>query len=183
MSDQWETFCDECYYHMWRLRRENERGWNDGFHINTRDEAQALCKLLNKLEGELAAVTEERDELKSKYRTHHDEAERITNEIRRVSSVCRELKQKIAAVTKERDELKMRLVWIDFSDQLPPPKKLVMAISQSSALHFGYQDGDRFYDMDYGWVAPTHWMEIYKPDGSPIWNIDDEVIEMNQYHD
>lgn len=53
MSNKWETFCDVGYYHMWRLRRENERGWNDGFHINTRDEAQALCKLLNKLEGDL----------------------------------------------------------------------------------------------------------------------------------
>jgi hypothetical protein len=53
MSNQWETFCDVGYYHMWRLRRKNERGWNDGFHINTRDEAQALCQLLNKLEREL----------------------------------------------------------------------------------------------------------------------------------
>ena len=40
-------------------------------------------------------MTEERDELKSKYRTHHDEAERITNEICRVSSVCRELKREV----------------------------------------------------------------------------------------
>jgi chromosome segregation ATPase len=95
MSDQWETFCDECYYHMWRLRRKTERGWNDGFHINTRAEAEGLCELLNKLERELAAANEERDELKSKYRTHHDEAERITNEIRRVSSVCRELKREV----------------------------------------------------------------------------------------
>jgi hypothetical protein len=38
---------------MWRLRRKNERGWNDGFHINTRDEAEGLCELLNKLEGEI----------------------------------------------------------------------------------------------------------------------------------
>jgi chromosome segregation ATPase len=53
MSDQWETFCDVGYYHMWRLRLKNERGWNDGFHINTRDEAQALCQLLNKLERDL----------------------------------------------------------------------------------------------------------------------------------
>jgi septation ring formation regulator EzrA len=50
---------------------------------------------MQELERELAAVTEERDELKSKYRTHHDEAERITNEIRRVSSVCRELKREV----------------------------------------------------------------------------------------
>ncbi len=53
MSDQWETFCDVGYYHMWRLRRKTERGWNDGFHINTKAEAEGLCELLNKLEGEL----------------------------------------------------------------------------------------------------------------------------------
>jgi chromosome segregation ATPase len=53
MSDQWETFCDVGYYHMWRLRLKTERGWNDGFHINTRAEAEGLCELLNKLEGEL----------------------------------------------------------------------------------------------------------------------------------
>ena len=59
MSDQWETFCDVGYYHMWRLRLKTERGWNDGFHINTRDEAQALCQLLNKLEGEVAEAKEQ----------------------------------------------------------------------------------------------------------------------------
>jgi hypothetical protein len=59
MSDQWETFCDVGYYHMWRLRRITERGWNDGFHINTRDEAQALCQLLNKLEREVAEAKEQ----------------------------------------------------------------------------------------------------------------------------
>ncbi len=59
MSDQWETFCDVGYYHMWRLRRKTERGWNDGFHINTRDEAEGLCELLNKLEGELASAKEQ----------------------------------------------------------------------------------------------------------------------------
>jgi hypothetical protein len=53
MSDQWETFCDVGYYHMWRLRRKTERGWNDGFHINTKAEAEGLCELLNKLEGEI----------------------------------------------------------------------------------------------------------------------------------
>jgi hypothetical protein len=48
---------------MWRLRLKTERGWNDGFHINTRDEAKALCGLLNKLERDLTAVTEQRDKL------------------------------------------------------------------------------------------------------------------------
>jgi uncharacterized damage-inducible protein DinB len=59
MSDQWETFCDVGYYHMWRLRRITERGWNDGFHINTRDEAEGLCELLNKLEREVAEAKEQ----------------------------------------------------------------------------------------------------------------------------
>jgi hypothetical protein len=53
MSDEWEIFCDVGYYHMWRLRRKTERGWNDGFHINTKAEAEGLCELLNKLEREL----------------------------------------------------------------------------------------------------------------------------------
>jgi len=63
MSDQWETFCDVGYYHMWRLRRITERGWNDGFHINTKAEAEGLCELLNKLEGELTEAREQRDRL------------------------------------------------------------------------------------------------------------------------
>jgi uncharacterized membrane protein len=63
MSDQWETFCDVGYYHMWRLRRKTERGWNDGFHINTKAEAEGLCELLNKLERELAEAREQRDRL------------------------------------------------------------------------------------------------------------------------
>jgi hypothetical protein len=63
MSDQWETFCDVGYYHMWRLRLKTERGWNDGFHINTKAEAEGLCELLNKLERELDDAREQRDRL------------------------------------------------------------------------------------------------------------------------
>ena len=59
------------------------------------DDEYVPIEFARKLEREIVAVTEERDELKSKYRTHHDEAERITNEIRRVSSVCRELKREV----------------------------------------------------------------------------------------
>jgi chromosome segregation ATPase len=58
-------------------------------------ELLVFASFARKLEREIVAVTEERDELKSKYRTHHDEAERITNEIRRVSSVCSELKREV----------------------------------------------------------------------------------------
>lgn len=96
ISGQWETFCDVGYYHMWRLRRETERGWNDGFHINTKAEAEGLCELLNKLERELAEalsdlefrrdlfqlqeqqlndVRAERDRLAEAIRKHRDELE------------------------------------------------------------------------------------------------------------
>jgi hypothetical protein len=53
-TDVWEAYCDECYYHMWRLRRKTERGWYDGFHIHTGEEAKGLCETLNKLERKLA---------------------------------------------------------------------------------------------------------------------------------
>jgi hypothetical protein len=63
MSETWETFCDEAYYHMWRVRKRHERGFNDGFHINNRDEAIGLCDLLNKMERELAEARQQRDRL------------------------------------------------------------------------------------------------------------------------
>ena len=75
---EWETFCDLCYYDLWRVRRKNERGFNDGYHIHNGEEARALVELLNSLERdiagwetkwkcavEMAAIAEnERDELK-----------------------------------------------------------------------------------------------------------------------
>ena len=62
-TDEWETYCDECYYHLWRVRRKNERGFNDGYHVHNGDEAKALVDLLNKQDSELTAVTEQRDRL------------------------------------------------------------------------------------------------------------------------
>ena len=62
-TDQWETYCDEFYYHMWRLRRKTERGWHDGFHIHTGDEARGLCDLLNNLERERDEARGQRDRL------------------------------------------------------------------------------------------------------------------------
>jgi len=60
-KDEWETYCDECYYHLWRVRRKNERGFNDGYHVHNGKEAKALVDLLNKQDSELNAVTEQRD--------------------------------------------------------------------------------------------------------------------------
>jgi hypothetical protein len=49
----WETFCDESYYDMWRVRRKTDRGWEDGFHLNKKLEAESLCNLLNQLEDKI----------------------------------------------------------------------------------------------------------------------------------
>ena len=56
---EWETFCDASYYYMWRVRRNNERHFDDGFHLYNREEAQALVELLNKLERERDEAREE----------------------------------------------------------------------------------------------------------------------------
>jgi len=61
--NEWETYCDECYYHMWRVRRKNERGFDDGFHLQNGTEANQLVELLNKQDDELTTVTEQRDRL------------------------------------------------------------------------------------------------------------------------
>ena len=90
-TDEWETYCDEWYYHLWRLRRKNKRGFNDGFHINNGDEAKGLCDLLNNLEAELTAAREESDKWEQ---LAHD----------KLSEVCRQI-EKTRAVTKQRDGL------------------------------------------------------------------------------
>jgi len=56
---EWETFCDISYYHLWRVRRKNERGFNDGYHLQNGEEAQALVELLNGLERERGEVTKD----------------------------------------------------------------------------------------------------------------------------
>lgn len=52
MSDDWETFCDSSYFDLWRVRRKNERGFNDGYHLQNEKEAKALVELLNRVEME-----------------------------------------------------------------------------------------------------------------------------------
>jgi hypothetical protein len=59
MSADWETFCDSSYFDLWRVRRKNERGFNDGYHLQNGEEAKALVELLNRLE-------QERDEARGK---------------------------------------------------------------------------------------------------------------------
>jgi len=62
---EWETFCDISYYHLWRVRRKNERGFNDGYHLQNGEEAQALVELLNGLERE-------RDEARAELDAHRE---------------------------------------------------------------------------------------------------------------
>jgi len=121
MSDQWETFCDECYYHMWRLRRKTERGWNDGFHINTKAEAEGLCELLNKLEGGLTQATTNLHEVSCKLLV----AEKKRDESREFAKY----------VIKQRDRLAEALWEIadcDFVITLPDRMDAVRAIAREA---------------------------------------------------
>jgi len=64
---EWETFCDNSYFDLWRVRRKNERGFDDGYHLQHGAEAKELVELLNRLERE-------RDEARAKIER---QAERI----------------------------------------------------------------------------------------------------------
>ena len=97
MNDQWETFCDVGYYHMWRLRRKTERGWNDGFHINTRDEAQALCQLLNKLERELTEVLSDLEFRRDLFKLQEQQLNDVRAERDRLAEALRELCETLLA--------------------------------------------------------------------------------------
>jgi hypothetical protein len=120
---EWETFCDVGYYHMWRLRRKTERGWNDGFHINTKAEAEGLCELLNKLEGEVereralankAIATwkktrEERDVAEVKAERYRLEANTMMLQRDRLAKACDQYSEdeilcKLQEITEQRDE-------------------------------------------------------------------------------
>ena len=88
---EWETFCDVCYYDLWRVRRKDERGFNDGFHLQHGEEAKELVELLNKLErgeantklqevsSKLADALRERDEAREQNAKLRYIAERALN--------------------------------------------------------------------------------------------------------
>jgi hypothetical protein len=62
-NTEWETYCDESYYHLWRLRRKNERGFDDGYHLRSGEEAKDLCAYLNQLERDLAEARAQAERL------------------------------------------------------------------------------------------------------------------------
>jgi DNA repair exonuclease SbcCD ATPase subunit len=106
-TEVWETYCDECYYHMWRLRRKTERGWHDGFHINTGEEAKALCETLNKLERERDEAREELSEwriLNGWGGTPEIINDFIKGQQTRIHH-AQDLEEELATVTEQRDRL------------------------------------------------------------------------------
>lgn len=47
----WETFCDIGYYDMWAVRQIGDRSFNSQrlFHVQSKEEGEALRDLLNEL--------------------------------------------------------------------------------------------------------------------------------------
>jgi hypothetical protein len=41
-ADKWEIFCDPAYYHMWCVRHVGETRFGEGFHVPSKEEAEAL---------------------------------------------------------------------------------------------------------------------------------------------
>jgi DNA repair exonuclease SbcCD ATPase subunit len=92
---------------MWRLRRKTERGWYDGFHIHTGEEAKGLCEILNKLERERDEAREELSEwriLNGWGGTPEIIHDFIKGQQTRIHH-AQDLEEELAAVTEQRDRL------------------------------------------------------------------------------
>jgi hypothetical protein len=81
---EWETFCDISYYHLWRVRRKDERGFNDGYHLQNGEEAKALVELLNVLRRER---DEAREEINNIRKTLSESGEAIGNGVHNYSII------------------------------------------------------------------------------------------------
>jgi len=118
---EWETFCDISYYDLWRVRRKDERGFNDGYHLRHGEEAKALVELLNRLERER---DEARAELSLTSGTISDllkKSERLEKQIEGLNNFANERFDEIQRVRRERDEalealMKIEDVFVDGED-------------------------------------------------------------------
>ena len=101
-TDEWETYCDESYYRLWRVRRKNERGFNDGYHVHNGDEARALVDLLNKQDSELISARAEIERLDTAgIHSCHDNCQRPNCVLRReLKAVTEQLKNAQAELLK-----------------------------------------------------------------------------------
>jgi hypothetical protein len=119
IMSEWETFCDISYYHLWRVRRKNERGFNDGYHLQNGEEAQALVELLNRLERERDEVTKDlefRRELYKVQEQYLETARREHDEWRKkfeLSVDAVEIAARLARAESERDEMLEALMKIE----------------------------------------------------------------------
>ena len=77
---EWETFCDISYYHLWRVRRKDERGFNDGYHLQNGEEAKALVELLNRMERERVEVTKDLEFRRELYKVQEEYLETARRE-------------------------------------------------------------------------------------------------------
>jgi hypothetical protein len=105
---EWETFCDISYYHLWRVRRKDERGFNDGYHLQHGEEAKALVELLNRLERERDEVTKDlefRRELYKVQEEYLETARRERDEAREQNAKLRDIAGGLAAALERLDAL------------------------------------------------------------------------------
>jgi hypothetical protein len=79
--NEWETFCDISYYHLWRVRRKDERGFNDGYHLQHGEEAKALVELLNRLERERVEVSKDLEFRRELYKVQEQYLEKAIKQI------------------------------------------------------------------------------------------------------
>jgi hypothetical protein len=112
---EWETFCDISYYHLWRVRRKDERGFNDGYHLQHGEEAKALVELLNRLERERVEVSKDLEFRRELYkvqeqyletaRRERDEAREQNAKLRYIAEMAIEYVGHTAVQKKLRAEL------------------------------------------------------------------------------
>jgi hypothetical protein len=92
---------------MWRLRRKTERGWYDGFHIHTGEEAKGLCEILNKLERERDEAREAAEHYRNLYYLPKDGLEAAKNHP--LSWENAKAQEELATVTAQRDGMEEKL--------------------------------------------------------------------------
>jgi hypothetical protein len=127
IMSEWETFCDISYYHLWRVRRKNERGFNDGYHLQNGEEAQALVELLNGLERERGEVTKDLEFRRELYKVQEQcletaraelslKCQSVTIASGTISDLLKKselLEKQIGELERERDEAREALMKIE----------------------------------------------------------------------
>ena len=56
MSEKYECFEDLSYYGKWAVREVGATEWGDCWHVDSKEEAEGLCAVLNSYESKLAVA-------------------------------------------------------------------------------------------------------------------------------